>query len=66
MNVAQGSFADSEKVAHGTFVDFEKCTFHLTTFVLRGAWPNRHNSRQGRNLDKLINQSEPTRDLALA
>ncbi len=31
-----------------------------------GAWVNRHNSRQCCNLDELINQSEPTRDLASA
>jgi hypothetical protein len=41
-----------------------KYTFHLATFVLRSAWANRHNSSQGCNLDKLINQPELTRGLA--
>jgi hypothetical protein len=43
-----------------------KCAFQLATLVLRGAWVNRHNSRQGCNLDELVNQSEPTRNLASA
>jgi hypothetical protein len=35
----------------------------LQIFVLRSAWANRHNSRQGCNLEELINQSKPTHDL---
>jgi hypothetical protein len=50
----KGLFADSEK----------KCVFHIATFVLRSVWANQHNSWQGYNLDKLINQSELTHDLA--
>jgi hypothetical protein len=54
MNDAHESFANSD----------EKCTFHLATSVLRSAWMKRYNLRQGYNLDKLINQSEPTYGLA--
>jgi hypothetical protein len=43
-----------------------KCAFHLAIFILRGTWANRHNSRQGCNLDELTNQSKLTRDLASA
>jgi hypothetical protein len=43
-----------------------ECTFYLTTFVLRSTWANRHNSRQGCNLEELINQSELAHDLASA
>jgi hypothetical protein len=38
--------------------------FCLGTYVLRSAWVNRHNSRQGCNLKELINQSELTHGLA--
>jgi hypothetical protein len=41
-----------------------KCAFHLTTFVLKSVWANRHNSRQGFNLEELANQSKLTCGLA--
>jgi hypothetical protein len=41
-----------------------KHAFHLATFILRSAWTNQHNSRQGCNLDELLNQSGPTHGLA--
>jgi hypothetical protein len=45
MNDTQGSL----------LILMRECAFHLITFVLRSAWMNRHNSRQGCNLDELIN-----------
>jgi hypothetical protein len=52
-------------VAYGPFANpMRKCTIHLATLVLRGAWANRHHSRPGCNLDELNNQSEPTHGLA--
>jgi hypothetical protein len=55
-------------IAHGVFSQIlrRKCTFHLTTFVLRSVWMNRYNSGQGCNLDELSNQSKLTHDLASA
>jgi hypothetical protein len=52
----KGLFANSE----------EGCDFHLATFVLRSAWMNQNNSRQGCSLDELTNQLKLTRDLASA
>jgi hypothetical protein len=56
----------SDEYGTGVFsqVPRRKGDFHLVTFILRGTWANWHNLRQGYNLDELINQSEPTRDLA--
>jgi hypothetical protein len=48
MNDAQGSFL---------LILMRECTFHLTTFVLRNAWANRHYSRHGFILEELANQS---------
>jgi hypothetical protein len=51
--------------SHGLLlILIRKCVFHLATFILRSTWMNRHNSRQGCNLDELINQSEQTHGLA--
>jgi hypothetical protein len=41
----------------------ENLLFHLAKFVLRGVWLNRNNSRQGCNLEELINQSDLAHDL---
>jgi hypothetical protein len=55
MNDAHVSFPNSDEGMRFPFCNF---------FVLRSAWTNRHNSRQGCNLEELANQSKLTDVLA--